>query len=435
MAFVIFSVPLVRYLNYGMIPAGYESYYHLSHVQAFMNWETLTYNPFHILLTLFSLIFSTKIVFAVMPILISLLIILQLLKLLEHLDFDPKEQFLICLFFILSPIFIMLGTTVNVHFFTLLLILIGLDLSLNNENLYANALFIIAAMSSMYAGLSTAAFLLFYFRKQNPRQILKLIALLLLVSFITRQIVPTVQFGQNILTDFIGDLGSLYGFSIYTLILFAIGFVLSWAFKYELAYYYGFIFFVSVLAVFFNLALNVYLLIPICIFATYGLTYLMERKWNSELIRDLTLLILIAGLVTSGINSIKQTANTAPDYGTYQSLVTLRLYASQKEIVLSSYDKSEWIRSIAEMPVFNDFNNKNEELTQSIFQSRNFEKVITFLKENKIRYIWLDNDLKNRYWQNREQGLLFFMRNKENFENVYTDDSAELWKFIGDIEQ
>jgi hypothetical protein len=33
-------------------------------------------------------------------------------------------------------------------------------------------------------------------------------------------------------------------------------------------------------------------------------------------------------------------------------------------------------------------------------------------------------------WENREEGLLFLLRNNETFKNIYSSKDSEIWKVI-----
>ncbi len=427
---ILFSVHLIRFIHYSSVPIGYETYYHQRIANSVFDGN-IVYNPFHLLIAGLSLIIGMYYTSLILPFVISMLTLWFLLIFLDKLEFSTKNKFYTGALFILSPIFILFSSTLNVYFFSLMLILAGFILLMQRKIVSANLLFIIAALSSVYAGAAIAIFLLCHYMQKKEIKIIYTSLLVIIVSILTRQSIPFVEGSRNILTNFIGDLGGLFGFNIYTIILFLIGAGLSWKLKYKLAHIYVFMFIMILVSSLFNLRLNTYLLIPVCIFATYGLLYFINRKWSLLLIKDLTMLILITGLVISTIGYIQLTSNSVPNYEVYDSLATLKIYAEGKGKVLSTYEKSEWIKSIAKLPVMNDFENKNQALTNEIFLSKNFNRVISLLKENKIRYIWLDKDLKEKFWPDKDYGLIFFMRNRENFDQVYENKYTELWKFLG----
>lgn len=426
---LIIAVYLIRIVHYGSAPIGYEPYFHLRMAEEIITLENIFHSPFQWMIAFFQLILGTGLINLLLPPAIGLITLGLLLLILNELGFNASERFYTGLFFVLSPPYILLSTALNVHMFILMLFLMGILLSMRREAKFPILLFSISALSSFYAGIAISLFLLAYYLKQKDSTLLKYALLLIVLAGIGRQFVPTVRFSPNLLTEFIGDLGGLMGFNIYILLLFGIGFILCWRFKVKLMFFYVYMFGIFLMALFFNAGLNLYLVIPLCAFAANGWLYLSEREWKSQFIRDLTLLILITGMIISGITYVKQIGNASPDAQMYDSLITLKNYAKSPERVFSYYDKSEWIKSISGMAAINDFENRNEQITQEILLSRSFNKVIEYLKTNDIRYIWIDKELRERFWADRDSGLLFFLQNKQYFENLYESDSAELWKF------
>ncbi len=426
---LIAAVSLIRYAHYNSAPIGYEPYFHQRMAEEIISLTNLLHNPFHWMIAFLQLMIGAGLTNLLLPPIIGLIALGLLLTLLNELGFDVSERFYTGLFFVLSPIYILLSAALNVHMFTLMLFLQGILSLMRRETKLPIILFSIAALSSFYAGAAISLFLAAYYLKQKDISLLKTAALLIILAGIGRQFMPVVRFSPNLLTELVGDLGGLMGFNIYTLLLFGIGFILCWRFKTRLAFFYVYMAGILAMALFSNAGLNIYLLIPICAFAANGFIFLSEREWKSQFIRDLTLLILITGLVVSGITYVKQAGNALPDEQMYDSLITLKNYAKSSEKVFSYYDRSEWIKSVSGMDTINDFENQNEQQTQDILLSRNFNKVIEYFKTNDIIYIWIDRDLRERFWADRDSGLIFFLQNKQYFEKIYESDSVELWKF------
>ncbi|MFA5142423.1 MAG: hypothetical protein WC471_05645 [Candidatus Woesearchaeota archaeon] len=432
---VMFSVQIIRFVHEDSVPIGEESYYHIKIAKQVIEDRVFVFSPFHLLIAFIGFFIGLKLVWILLPIIVSLLLLQQFQLFLKELNFDNKEIFMVSAFFILSPVFILFSASLNVYFFSLALMLQGILALSRNEFTKANVIFAIVSLSSFYSAIVLLAFLLVYYARNHNKDLIYSMISIFFLAIIAMETIPTDHGVINLVTDLIGDLGGLLGFNIYTLILFLIGFELSWDYKANLAYIYMFMVGLFGLAVGYNLSIDVFLLLPVCMFAVYGFIYLLQREWSSPLIRDLILLTLMSGLVISGIGSIKQVAYAEPNSGIYESLAGLDTYTDNPEYVFSYYDRSEWIEGISGMPALYDYDNKNEEMTLNIFQSKNFEKVIDFLKENHVRYIWFDEAMKKEFWPDREKGLLFFLNNKDNFEEIYSSKDAELWKFIGDEQE
>lgn len=430
---IFLTVQTIRFIHYSAVPIGYETYYHQRMAQEILE-SKFSFNPFHILIAFLSLMFGIFNTSIILPMIIGLLNIWLLIKFLNHFELNMHEIFYSILFFILSPIFIFTSSSLNVYSFSLLLALLGFKFTLNHKVLLTKLMFILIALSSLYSGILVSIALFFEYLKKKEKAQLNFVVIIFIISLMSMQVISSIDNQDGMITSLIGDLGGMSGLNIYTILLSFIGIVLMWKNKIRFTFMYLFIVISLIISIYFDYGINLFLMIPLSIFATHGLIYLKNRNWKLDLIKDLIILVLVAGYLTSTIGYIDIVSNADPNYGVYNSLATLRIYAEEKGKVLSTYDKSEWIKSIARVPVLNDLENKNLELTEEIFLSKNFNGVINLLKEHEITYIWIDTDLKNRYWPNYDNGLVYFMQNKENFEQIYAVESVELWKFIGETE-
>lgn len=431
--FISLVIQIIRFVHYDSVPIGYESYFHQRMAASILTGNR-SYNPFHLLISGFSLIFGTLNVAKILPLIMGYITLWLLIKFFEKTGMDLIERFIVLLILTTSPVFIYLSSTLNVYLFGLMMVLAGALFYLEDRTIFKNICYLIILLSSFYLGLLISIICLFeYLRDKNKSQFFYFL-FVLIFSIASFQIVPYTDAGNNLISSFIGDLGAVLGFNIYALILSIFGLLGLWKHKRMHFQAYGITLILFIISVFFDKRINIFLLLPFSFFAAKGLIHFKNREWNMLLIKDLTMLILLVGFTISTISSIKEVANTGPNNEVYESLTVLKDYANKNEKVFSTYDKSEWIRSIGGAEVVNDFNEPNYELTKQILLPRNLNNLLNLLKENKITYIWIDDDIRERYFDNEEQGLIYFMKNSDNFYNIFQNEYAELWEFSGDSE-
>ena len=75
--------------------------------------------------------------------------------------------------------------------------------------------------------------------------------------------------------------------------------------------------------------------------------------------------------------------------------------------------------------------NGRYEISEEIFQSRDLKTVVSLLSQNNIRYIFIDEKMKEGLvWKRPDQGMLLLLKNNETFKNIYDQDNMEIWEVI-----
>ena len=68
-------------------------------------------------------------------------------------------------------------------------------------------------------------------------------------------------------------------------------------------------------------------------------------------------------------------------------------------------------------------------LSNNLFGLRNIDKVKDLSKEYNIRYILITPEMRNGLiWSRNEEGMLFLLKNSENFNKVFDKDNYEVWE-------
>ncbi|MBD3259517.1 hypothetical protein GF371_02690 [Candidatus Woesearchaeota archaeon] len=390
------------------------------------------------------------VLFMILPAILSLISIYLFYRTALNLGFRKKTTELAVLFYLLSVPTMYITSFLNHHIILFFIILLGFFLfTLKNKrfNILFKTLAVVVFLSTSIFGLYSlmlAAFLLafHYSRRSNKLQKIvckMLISLLLIINFIFYFILkssysyiassPAFNVTQPVFQALISDFGSVIGIGITIWLLAAIGFIISWKYKFKFVLLYAIMFaliYLSTRYLFFIAYLN----IIIVFLAAHSFQKIMDRKWDLNFIKNLTIIILICSFLFSAVSFANRMAGAPPDHSILRSLNELGTY--EEGIVLSYPEKTWWIRYYSKQPVFGNFlNNTEASVAMEILHSKNIEATIDLIEQHNIRYIWIDPEMKEgQVWTSRDQGLLWLLPNKEKFKNRYNIDHVEIWEYI-----
>jgi hypothetical protein len=66
----------------------------------------------------------------------------------------------------------------------------------------------------------------------------------------------------------------------------------------------------------------------------------------------------------------------------------------------------------------------------TLFYSRILVDTQKIFKKYDIKYIYIDDSMKNgKVWSREDQGLLFLLKNSEIFKNIYNSQNIEVWEY------
>ncbi|MFW5852696.1 MAG: hypothetical protein ACOCUR_01580, partial [Nanoarchaeota archaeon] len=169
------------------------------------------------------------------------------------------------------------------------------------------------------------------------------------------------------------------------------------------------------------------------IFAAKGISSLIERNWYSDDLKKLTLLIIFCGIIFTTLSYAGRIDTFEPTENQYYSLSWLE--TEPCGVVLSRPGFSYYIQYLSSKPVIiNDFDTNKviESDIERIFMSRNLDETVSLLRKYNVRYIYIDSETIDHYWDARDDGLMFLFRNKENFRKIYENEKlVSIWEFIG----
>ncbi|MBI5393121.1 hypothetical protein HZA96_04580 [Candidatus Woesearchaeota archaeon] len=421
------------------------------------------FNPIHYLYMLFFIIMPPNIAIFLLTLFFSLFSIYLLYKIMETLAIEDNYKIITLILYILSPIFI--SSTIFISKFTLgilLFLLLVYLVILNKNSIIINVAIISLAILLFYISfpflLFTIIFLFFYsiLAKTSIKKPIIICAIIISIILLLHQIPISKQFTQlpertiysNIFQETISDLGSIIGFGIFSLLLFSVGLYVLWKKSYITKRQMMLIFVMLIITYYFSE--GKYLLnILVCIIAATAFIYLLEKQWELSLIKEISLFILILGVIFSGLSTVARITIVSPSLNEYNAVRFLQQQYNNQDInskgyVLSYYKYGHILQSIPgnnnnnnKIPVFLDTRSYESSnyfdqftIANEIFYSRDIRKTTQLLSQSQIKYIFITPAMKSGLvWKKENQGLLFLLKNSERFKNIYNNNSIEIWEF------
>jgi len=453
-AVIVLLIPfLVRFLFYDNIMIGDESYYHANIARQIIEQNQLihdsnyVFNPYQLVLASAGYFVGVEFASKLIPFLLGMLSALIFYLILKEFKMNIEERLFVLLILIASPAFIYLSVISNTQSVPVFLTLLGTYFLLKKKIVFtvlSLVSFATAVSFGIFNALLVIAILLAYLIKEKSKKTIILLSIIILISAafmpVYFQEKAEVLQKEGILQSSISDIGALAGIGIFNILLAFIGFSLIWRKKKE----YIFIFLpllVMLISLFYLRTVVIYLSFVLAVFAGYAFTRIKNMDWEIKIIKRLTILLIICGLAFSTISYLNRVSNMQPDKEVIKSLDWLKHYSEPNEIVFSHYSKGFWINAVAERPVvinkmFEYFPNAKEKFNDSleIFYSRNLKNTKSLLEKYNIKYIWIDNEMKQGLiWEKEQQGLLFLFRNNETFNNIYNNQGIEIWEIRKEV--
>ncbi len=460
-ALLVLSIPLIfRLINKNPIITGEEPYYHLRIAKEIaekkkIDYDPLSYagrnyvfDPYDYFLAFTYNLFGNKI-FIITPLILAFFSVILFFFIIKKLGLNLMTCFLIMLALTFSPIFIYTFTVLNKHSLVISLMLLGFLFFIDRRillNVFSIIIFSTIPIFNTIASLIVILLVLSYslYTKKKKKQVYAALIFVLLVNLLYYLIIylkygfpERVTFvSVNYLQILLSDLGSFTGLSLFTIMLTIIGLIATWEYKKKLWPIYSTILILLVSLAHFSYS-NIYLKFVITIFTGIGFYKIISMEWKLKFIRDLSIFIVILGLIFSTTSHIHRLVNALPDKNIKESLQFLGVYSDPEEIVLSHYSRGFWIEYYANRAsIIDSFftyapsPNERYKDINAIFYGVNLEDTKELLNKYNVNYIYIDNEMKKGIvWKKEKQGLLFLFRNNETFKNIYDKDGIEIWQY------
>ncbi len=447
---ILFSIIfLSRSMSHGTVIIDDEAYFDLVSAQNYNNGADNV--PFSDLYVIF-LHFVGKIVnyeFLLMGLsfLSAIITIILLSSVYEKYKLDNPSIYIIHLVMIFSPQFIS-SYTISIRKGVAFLLLILTFYLLSNKNKRMNIISIIPMILYITMGLYNVIMLIilfiivFAFEKKMTKtwMVAPIVFLGYYLPFLLTKGVPYIHFAnsQFLLKDFFSDFGGLYGASIFGFILAIMGVFLMWKKTTKIILLY--LTSVSLIVIsYFMPEYNYFVMLLIAIFAGGSIYYYYKRTWKADFIKNLTLMVIICGLLFSFISFIVQLEDVQPTENFLEMTDFLQNLDSSN--IISHYSNGFMIEYYSDMDaVFQshlcpiDQKEKLCKDTEILFASRNLENTMSILQEYKVKYIIITPEMKNGLvWSKENEGMLFLFRNKNFFRQIYNSRGYEVWQVLKDV--
>ena len=427
---------IIRFRN-NSYPPVYNQYEHIYNIQKLALNNSLNISVDGVI----SLFDNYLFVMRLLPLLFGLLSSVLIYYILSKISNNPIHVLSSSIFIILSPVYIYTHIIYNSVFFPLFLILLGILLILHDRYILSIIPFFLCLfiMPKLFFVL-IIVLIIFYEKYKSVSMIVPLSGLFiftyLFVSISRTQIMSGLSL-MSLLTYYISDLGVNYGLGIFEMSLAFIGVIISWKWKNEYAIiYYGLI--SLIIGSIYDTSLFLFISIILGYYAGLAFSKIIESKWESSTLKNYVLLLIICGVVFSSGSHINRLAKQGPSNSELLSLQWLKKTITPNESVLSHYEYGSLIKAIANANVYTDItyyqlsrDRTKIKIANDVFQSRDLGQVQEFLEQNKIKYIWINSNMKKgQVWDNQEQGLLFLLHNSVSFKKVFDYQETEIWIYI-----
>ncbi|MFH1971852.1 MAG: hypothetical protein ABIJ18_00055 [archaeon] len=379
----------------------------------------------------------------VLPLVLGVLSFILLWLIIKKLEDDPKIQKLTMVLFLLSPTFIYLFSFGNSLFIPTFLCILAFFLFMQKKFSWLSIpIVLILPMFNiiLLASLILCMFFYAFYQDKNKKKlfIVLLIVALLASVFYYGNILYNAGFPErisqgetnwyDIFQKVIYDFGSSYGIGIFLLALSITGMLFLWKKKYTNLFVF---FSLGSLIIFslFRIEALIFLNIFLCVLGAFGIRSFLEKKKNSVI--TYILIIMVCGIVFSGISQLNYLTDAEPTRGEVEAMEYLQ--TRDEGAVFSDYTNGVWIaygghkNFVDSNYLFVDDAPERFEIMEELYYNRNLDEVNAIFDEYDIKYVWIDEQMREDIWEYDSQGLLFILQNTRDFIKLYDKDGVEIW--------
>ncbi|HII72410.1 TPA: hypothetical protein HA265_06665, partial [Candidatus Woesearchaeota archaeon] len=398
--FIIMVLPtFIRYYSGNHTLIGAEAYQHIGAASVLMKTgsinmfnppenakelvyatRTYSFSPYHYLLAYSGKIISLQAASRIVPLILGLLSLLIFNILLKTFVDEAYKRNIMLLLLLVNPAFIYTFTVSNPHAAAIFFSLLGI-MFFTREKAYnivlAAACFAIVSLFGLFNLLLAAFVLLAYVliaKKLNSR--LMITSFLLAVFFFWKKTVfyqsYTYAPQMNILGNLISDLGGLTGFGIFTIMLAFYGIYSQWHKKEKFLTFFLVAILLAASLFYVGNMVNAYLAFFVAIAAGAGMVNLLNANWDVRVIKNLTILIILCGLLFSTVSYMTREVSMPPTQELVNALEWMRTNTFKDGTVLTHYENGYLVSALA----------KNTVLADSFLTSRYNQKFVYKTEES-----------------------------------------------------
>ena len=465
-ALVLFSIIHLRASGGKEVYMNGESYYNLRMARElsqdpFLEQDSIqdaTYykSAYHYTLALIIIWFGEQKMAYFAPILFGVLFALCYAWLLSSLGFSRNNASFTALLLIVTPAFLISFSTLSQAGFTALISLIVLSLyfeksywdypwKASGKLFFGMSIFFLALLAvTSLVGLAVTLVLMAFLSAVKKRGLgsllfaatpamLALVPLAIFTNFIGVEW-QSMGFQLFNIKDVFSIFGADLGLGLFLLLLFFTGLIIMWRLLKKLRIYH----LLSLLLVassFFNPLLRVYASLIILVYAAIAIKHLYYTKWELDVVKQGTVILLLCALVFSSLSQITAIVQAEPSAPAIEAMG--QLANEQPGIVFSSPDYGFYIQEASGKRTYldgnsgfrSDFGEKLEKYSALLGASR-IKDAEPLLNETGISYFFITPAMKEEIWGGKEKGLLLLLKNSAKFSTVYSDSEGfEIWSY------
>jgi hypothetical protein len=310
----------------------------------------------------------------------------------------------------------------------------------NDKYYVAMAFNIFLSIINPYFGFLIGIFIVVKFMRKELSGWITIAFILPCLLFMRFGKIIGIDFGKMISVAF-SEFGTPYGLSIVACLIGIVSLYLHW----EMFKESRLLFFVSIAIVFIDAKSGILLLsIFLAYFSSVMLRELIRDNWDIELLKDISIYLIICGILFSSLSAIhtegrgyevRSSMIPALDWlesGTMREGTVLSLDTYGEEI--KYFSRHAVVLDSASEEILN-FKEKREDVNK-IFQSRNLNLTRTLLSRYDIKYILITEDmLHGLVWKKDDEGLLYLIESTDYFNKIYDLDGIQIFEYFASGEK
>ncbi len=295
--------------------------------------------------------------------------------------------------------------------------------------LFSLELALLAALGVVAAGV--------HFRKS--RKAIALAGLILLARGIFESyflpdilVVNSQPAGISFLNDTVAMLGAKLGFPAFLILLAFLGLFSTW--KKKRSHLGIYLLSASALIAFAvkGHGFSIYTAVVWSYFGALGFRALLSKKWALETVKNLTLLLVVYGLLFTPLAYEKSLLKFPPSKGEISALEWIAKNNPEGKTVVSSQKNGFFIEFVARSRAMIDPGSESASGSrtaardlETLLHTRNMKKAREILDRYDAGMIYIDKKmLEGEVWAEPDEGLLFLFSNREDFSEVFRNSKA-----------
>ncbi|MFA6888240.1 MAG: hypothetical protein WC254_01970 [Candidatus Woesearchaeota archaeon] len=429
-------IPTYRYIYHAAWPSEENSYYHIRMAEyvltngipftdpAVISQTLYFFDPFDILLGLFSTIIGTHLASLFLPFILGIITLYFLYTLISSLFSSSKTSLISGIFLITCPLVLTLFSQATELGFIACLFSIGIYIILKTEKpILAYIPFILLSFYDIFHSIIIIGFLICfcYHKKKHVLVLTGIITGISIVLFFYRHESMHVQIPMllPIIQQLLSDLGGNYGFSIFAIFLTILGISTD----YFARKHVGLIILIIGFSMFISPIYLLYLIPYITISSTRGFFSLLQREWKLQYLQNIVLFLLVLGIIFSTTSTISRIATRGPSPEIIQGLTWLEENSFDNSIIFTDKQQGFIVEYITHRRVMFDKNTPLESIPNDVYSlllTKNTEEALIILEKYQIDYIILFSETPH-------PSLLLVLKSTENFKKVFENNDISIW--------